>query len=80
MTIGRGRASTSDALVSIYKADSSIDIRRQVVNSLFMQHNARALVELARAEKDPSMKKELVSKLAVMKAPEATDYMLELLK
>jgi len=73
-------ASTSDALVSIYKADSSIDIRRQVVNSLFMQHNARALVELARAEKDPSMKKELVSKLSTMKAPEATDYMLELLK
>jgi len=45
-----------------------------------MQHNARALVELARAEKDPSMKKELVSKLSTMKAPEATDYMLELLK
>jgi hypothetical protein len=73
-------ASTSDALISIYKADSSVDIRRQVVNSLFMQHNARALVELARAEKDPSMKKELVSKLSTMKAPEATDYMLELLK
>ena len=47
---------------------------------LFIQRNAKALVELARAEKDPDLKRELVSKLSVMKTPEATDYMLELLK
>jgi hypothetical protein len=73
-------ANASDALVSIYKSDNSSDIRRQIINSLFIQHNAKALVELARAEKDPELKRELVSKLAIMKAPEATDYMLELLK
>jgi len=73
-------ASTSDALVSIYKSDNSSDIRKQIINSLFIQRNAKALVELARAEKDPDLKRELVSKLSVMKTPEATDYMLELLK
>jgi len=73
-------ANTSDALVSIYKSDNSSDIRRQIINSLFIQHNAKALVDIARAEKDPELKKEVVSKLSVMKAPEATDYMLELLK
>ena len=73
-------ANTSDALVSIYKSDSSSDIRRQIINSLFIQRNAKALVELARSEKDPDLKRELVSKLSVMKTPEATDYMLELLK
>ncbi len=73
-------ANTADALVSIYKADSSSDVRRQVINSLFIQRNAKALVDLARAEKDPELKRELVSKLSVMKAPEAADYMLELLK
>ena len=73
-------ASASDALVSIYKSETSSDIRRQIINSLFIQRNAKALVELARAEKDPEMKRELVSKLSVMKTPEATDYMLELLK
>lgn len=75
-----GGASASDALVSIYKSETSSDIRRQIINSLFIQRNAKALVELARAEKDPEMKRELVSKLSVMKTPEATDYMLELLK
>ena len=64
----------------IYKSDNSSDTRRQIVNSLFIQRNAKALVELARSEKDPDMKRELVSKLSVMKTPEATDYMLELLK
>ena len=73
-------ASTSDALVSIYKSDNSSAIRRQIINSLFIQRNAKALVDLARAENDADLKRELVSKLSVMKTPEATDYMLELLK
>ena len=75
-----GSASASDALVAIYKADTSTDIRRTVVNSLYQQRSAKALVDIARAEKDPSMKREIVSKLSVMKEPEAMDYMLELLK
>jgi hypothetical protein len=68
------------ALLSIYNADSSGEIRRVVVNALFIQPSASALVDLARIEKDPSLKKEIVSKLSLMKAPEATDYMLELLR
>ena len=74
------RPGTAETLVSIYNSDASTDVRRAVVNALFMQRNAKALVDLARAEKDPEMKKEIVQKLSVMKAPEATDYMLELLK
>ena len=74
------RPGSAEALVSIYKTDVQSDTRRAVINSLFIQHNAKALVDLARVEKDASLKKEIVSKLSVMKAPEATDYMLELLK
>ena len=78
--MNRSGSTASDALVSIYKADTQLENRRLVINSLFMLRNAKALVDLARAEKDQSLKKELVSKLSVMKTPEATDYMLELLK
>jgi hypothetical protein len=38
------------------------------------------LVEIARAEKDPELKREAVKKLSVMNNREATDYLLELLK
>ena len=74
------RPGTTETLVSMYRSDNSTDIRRAVVNALFIHRNAKALVDLARGEKDPGVKRDIVQKLSVMKAPEATEYMLELLK
>jgi HEAT repeat protein len=74
------RPGTTEALVAIYGSDQSVEVRKAVVNALFIQNNAGALVTLARAEKNPEMKKDIVSKLANMKSKEATDYLLELLK
>jgi HEAT repeat protein len=75
-----GKTRTADALVAIYNADSSADVRKTVVNALFIQNNATALVTLARAEKNPEMKKEIVSRLSNMHSKEAADYLMELLK
>ena len=61
-------------------ADASVDVKKAVVNALFLQNNASGLVTLARAEKSPELKKEIVSKLSIMKSKEATDYLMELLK
>ncbi len=55
-------------------------IRRQVINSLFSQGNATALVALARKEQDMTMKTEMVKRLSNMDSKEARDYMVELLK
>jgi HEAT repeat protein len=74
------RPGTTEALVAIYNSDQSVDVRKAVVNSLFIQNNAGALVTLARAEKNVEMKKDIVSKLSNMKSKEATDYLMELLK
>jgi tetratricopeptide (TPR) repeat protein len=73
-------AAPADALKAIYSADTSADVRKAVVNALFLQNNAKTLVDLARAEKSPDLKKEIVSKLSLMKSKEATDYLMELLK
>ena len=43
---------TVDVLVQIYNSDSSVDVRKQVVNALFIQENATALVALARKEQE----------------------------
>jgi hypothetical protein len=45
-----------------------------------MQQNAKGLVDLARSETNPEMKKAIVSKLALIHSKESTDYMLEILK
>lgn len=71
---------SSSLLLSLYDSDPSADVRKAVVNGLFLQGNAKALVDLARREKDPEMKKEIVSKLSVMGSKEANEFFLEILK
>jgi tetratricopeptide (TPR) repeat protein len=77
-----GSSRTSDAIKAIYQsAESTPEIKKEAINALFLQNNGRVLVELARAERDPQMKTEMVKKMSVMsKSKEVTDYLLELLK
>lgn len=71
----------SGQLTTLYGKETDPDVRRAVLDALFIQGDATALIALARQEKDPAMKKALVNKLAVMgNSKEAKDYMLELLK
>jgi hypothetical protein len=72
-------AETGDLLVSLYGAETDQDVKRQVVNALFIQDNAKALVDLARKESNPALKQELVQKLSIMHSKDATQYMMELL-
>jgi HEAT repeat protein len=68
-----------DALVAIYASDSDKTVRKAVQQALFVQSNAHALVEIARKETDPELKKHAVQMLSVMGAKEAKDFMLEIL-
>ena len=75
-----GNNGNSDALVSIYRSDTNPEVRRAILNALFLQQNGKALVELARSEKDPAMKGEIVKKMSLVRSKEVTDYMMEVLK
>lgn len=68
-----------DALLSIYAADPNPDVRKKVISALYTSNDAKALVTLAKKETDPELKKKIVSELSVMKSPDATAYLLELL-
>ncbi len=74
---GNGRG---DVLVSIYQSDQNYDVRNAILNALFLQQNGKALVDLARSEKDPQLKRRIIEKMALVHSKETTDYMLELLK
>jgi hypothetical protein len=73
-------AKTGDVLRSLYGAETNAQVKEEIINALFVQRNATALVEMARAEKDPAMKREIVQRLSNMRDKVATDYLLELLK
>ncbi len=69
-----------ETLLSIYRGDAPPEIRTAVIDGLFMQRSGRALVDLARNEKDPARKRTIVERLSRMPSPEAREYMMELLK
>ena len=71
---------SANALQSIYSKETDRDVRKEVLNAYFIQGNAAGLVSIARGEKDPELKKEAVSKLALMHNKEATDYLMEILQ
>jgi hypothetical protein len=75
-----GNLRADDELQRLYARDLTPELKRRVINGLFVSGNATALVAMARAEKDFNLKKEIVQKLGMMKSKEATDYMVELLK
>ncbi len=75
-----GSNGQGDVLISIYQSDQNREVREAVLNALFLQQNGKALVELARKEKDPRMKEEIVKKMSLVHSKEVTDYMMEVLK
>src|SRR5437868_11067906 len=70
---------SSATLTKIYQNDQNHDVRYAVINALFIKGDAHSLVELARKETNPELKRELVQKMSVMGNREATDYLMEIL-
>jgi HEAT repeat protein len=66
-------------LSEVYTVSKDRDVKMRVVDSLFEQGDAGTLVDMARKESDPEMRKRIVERLSHMKAKEATDYLLELI-
>lgn len=74
-----GGSSAIPTLLAMYSKSSDEESKKAAIDALFVADDAHDLVALARNEKDPAAKKDIVGKLAVMHSKEATDYMVELL-
>jgi hypothetical protein len=75
-----GQPKSGEFLVSLYKTETDPEIKEAIIQALFVQNNAKALVAIARAEKNRELKAEAVQKLSHMKAPEAREYLREILE
>ena len=74
-----GSDRTGSTLISMYAGAKDPATSKAVLQALFLQGNAQAIVDIARKETDPEMKKEAVQKLSLMHSKVATDYLLEIL-
>jgi hypothetical protein len=74
-----GGQRATEALGSMYAAQSDKQTKKQIVEALFIQGAAKQLVAMAKKESDPEMKKAIVGKLSIMGSREANDYLMEIL-
>jgi HEAT repeat protein len=75
--VGSGEASA--ALEQLYASETDRRVRGAVLQAFFVQGNAKRLIEIARTEKDPELKRKAVQHLSVMGHPDATKFLLEIL-
>ncbi|HET7259109.1 MAG TPA: HEAT repeat domain-containing protein [Candidatus Acidoferrum sp.] len=75
-----GSEDARQALPMLYAKETDRDNKMTVLNALFIQGNAHALVAIARGEKDPELKKTAVSKLSLMNSKEGNDFLMEILQ
>jgi len=74
-----GGPAAVQVLLAIYSKSNDEESKKAALDGLFVAGDVHDLVALARNEKDPVAKREIVGKLALMHSKEATDYMMELL-
>jgi hypothetical protein len=73
-------STSPEILAGLYASETDANTKKEIVNGLMARGDAKLLVDLARKETDPAMKKLMVERLSHMHSKEATDYMMELLK
>ena len=74
-----GSEKTGAGLSALYDNEKDRDIRKKIIESLFVQGNAKALVAIAKTEKDPQLKKKAIEQLSVMNSKEGTELFEEML-
>ncbi|MGH9161941.1 MAG: hypothetical protein ACRD2X_18395 [Vicinamibacteraceae bacterium] len=69
---------SAELLTDAYGSTSDTRVKEAVILQLAARQRAKALVSLARKEKDANLKRRIVERLGQMKSKEATDYLLEI--
>jgi hypothetical protein len=67
-------------LLALYAGETSVEGKKAVIEALFLQGNARALIDLSKKESNPQLRKEALQKLSLMEDEEALAYMLQILE
>lgn len=74
-----GGEHSSEVLKSLYQTDQNPEVRHAVINALFLHGDAKTLVALGRAEKNPELRKQIVTKLSIMNSKDAAEFLMEIL-
>jgi HEAT repeat protein len=62
----------------MYQKESNADVKRQIINSMAIGGNATRMIELARTEKDPELRRTIIRNLGIMNSKAVGDALVEL--
>ena len=70
----------SDSLIAMYANETDPQVKQAIIDNIYSQRNGTAMVNLAKAEKDPKLKLRMIERLGNMKnCKECADYLVEIL-
>ena len=68
------------ALLGLYRSEADREVKKQVLEALFINDAVKELIEIARAESDPELKRRAVEKISLIGSKEAKDFLMEILR
>jgi HEAT repeat protein len=75
-----GGEEAQDTLAALYRATSDREVKSAVIEALFVNGGAQALIDIFRQEKDRELKREALQKLSMMDDDEASSLLMEILE
>ena len=74
-----GKHKSSEKLTKLYQQRNVKAVRFAIIKALFMQSNARELINLLKQEKDPNLKRKILKSLSIMGSDESDEYFARIL-
>jgi hypothetical protein len=68
------------ALLGLYRSETDREVKKQVLEALFINDAVKELMEIARAESDPELKRRAVEKISLIGSKEAKEFLMEILR
>ena len=67
-----------DELSQLYQKESSVDVKKRIIQAMFVGGNSTKLIELAKSEKDPDLRATAVRNLGLMGGPQTGRALLDI--
>jgi HEAT repeat protein len=73
-----GVIGAQEEIWQLYQKESAVDVKKRMIEAMFVSGNATRLIELAKTEKDPQLRRTAIRNLGVMGSKRTGDALVEL--
>lgn len=74
-----GPRKSGELITQLYNSSTSEEVKAASLHALFLQSNAKALIQIIKQEQNPTLKRKALKKLTLIDSDEAIDYFSDIL-